>query len=65
MYAVPDDEPLGQLFLPDGGQWGEIRRHAAGLQIELFAPQGQTNWVVDVEDLLQVISIAKQKLIGD
>ena len=65
IYSVPGEEPVVQLFVPDGGQWGEVRYRAGRLQLELFAPQGQSSWVVDTEELLHVIGLAKGKLVSD
>ena len=63
IYCVLGDEPVVQLFVPDGGQWGEIRYRASRLELELFAPQDQSTWVVDAEELLHVIDLAKTKLV--
>jgi len=65
IFGVPGDEPVVQLFVPDGGQWGEVRCRAGRLEVELFAPQGQSSWVVDAEELLRVIGLAKSKLVGE
>jgi hypothetical protein len=65
IYGAPGEEPVVQLFVPDGGQWGEVRHRAGRLELELFAPQGQSSWVVDAEELLHVIGLAKGKLAHD
>ena len=63
IYCIPDNEPIVQLFLPDGGQWGEIRHRSGRLEIEMFAPQDNPMWVVDADQLVRVIGLAKEKLI--
>lgn len=62
IYCVPDEEPVVQLFHPNGGQWGEIRRRAARLEIEMFPPSGQSSWTVDADELAHVIDLARQRL---
>jgi hypothetical protein len=64
IYCVPGDRPVVQLFVP-GGQWGELRYRAGRLELELFAPEGQSWLAVDVEELLHVIALAKDKLVDD
>jgi hypothetical protein len=65
IYGVPGDEPVVQLFLPDGGQWGEMRYRAGRLEVEFFAPAGQSSWVVDAEELARVIGVAGRRLVGE
>lgn len=65
IYGVPGEEPVVQLFVPDGGQWGEVRHRAGRLQIELFAPAGQSSWVVDADELVRAIGLARQQLGSD
>jgi hypothetical protein len=65
IYCVPGDEPVVQLFVPDGGQWGEVRYRAGRLELELFAPKGESSWVVDADELRNAISLAMDKLVGD
>jgi hypothetical protein len=64
IYGIPADEPVVQLFVPEGGQWGEVRCRHGRLEIELFAPEGQRSWVVDAEELVRVIDLAKGKLVA-
>jgi hypothetical protein len=64
-YGLPGDEPVVQLFLPDAGQWGEVRYRSGRLEVELFAPAGQSSWVVDAEELVRVIDMARQRLVGE
>ncbi|MBL8866533.1 MAG: hypothetical protein KF873_07520 [Gemmataceae bacterium] len=65
IYGVPGDEPVVQLFVPDGIQWGEVRYRGGRLEIELFASQGQSSSVVDADELLHIIGLAKEKLVID
>ena len=62
IYCVPDEEPVVQLFLPDGGQWGEVRRRAGRLEVEMFPPSGQSSWTVDADELVHVMGLARQRL---
>ena len=64
IYGVPDEEPVVQLFVPNGGQWGEVRNRDGQLEVELFAPSGQSSWVIAVDELIHALSLAKQRLAG-
>lgn len=51
-----------QLFVKDGGQWGEIDQETGELEIEIYArPDGKT-FRFRLEDLEKVIALAKERL---
>lgn len=64
IYGVPDDEPVVQLFVPAGGQCGEIRWRGSRLEITLWPPGGQSPWTVDAAELGHAIDEARRVLIG-
>lgn len=56
------DELVVQLFLKDGGQWGEIFREDSRWWIELYQqPDGQS-WRLDADEVLKVIDLSLQEL---
>ena len=58
------DELVVQLFLKDGGQWGEIFRENHRWWIELFQqPAGQA-LRLDLEEVRRVIDLSLQELKG-
>ena len=64
IYGVPGEEPVVQLFLPGAGQWGEVRWRSGRLEVELFAPEGQSSWVVDADELVRALGLARERLAG-
>jgi hypothetical protein len=65
LYGVPGEEPVVQLFVPDGGQFGEVRRRNERLEVELWTPDGLASYVVDAEELVHVITRATAELSGE
>lgn len=51
-----------QLFLRDGGQWGEIFKDKGKYWLELYEqPQGQP-WLLDFEEVLKILQLSIVKL---
>jgi hypothetical protein len=67
-YGVPPERetPVVQLFLANGGpQWGEISTSGGCLVLEVFPPASGSNLLLPVEELLEVLHLAEQRLSTD
>lgn len=64
MVASPPerDELVVQLFLRDGGQWGEIYRQGGAWWIELYQQSDGRPWRLKVEEVIEVLSLSLQEL---
>lgn len=64
MVASPPerDELVVQLFLRDGGQWGEIYRQDGVWEIELYQQSSGQPWRFRVEEVIEVLSLSFQEL---
>ena len=64
MIASPPEreELVVQLFVKDGGQWGEIFREGGRWWMELYArPDGQP-WRFDLEEARTAVDVSLQEL---
>ncbi|MHC4914256.1 MAG: hypothetical protein ACYTGB_02095 [Planctomycetota bacterium] len=64
-FGVPPgrDSHVLQLFLgADGPQWGEIVADGDQLRLELYPVEGRDAWSVDIDELTEVFSMAREKL---
>ncbi len=58
------EELVVQLFIKDGGQWGEIFREKGRWWLELYQqPSGQP-WRLDLEEARKVIDLSLNELRG-
>ena len=51
-----------QLFVRDGGQWGEIDQDAGELEIEIYSHPAARPWRFNIEELEKVLTLAKERL---
>jgi hypothetical protein len=63
----PDrDTPVVQLFLADcGPQWGEVNTSGGRLVLEVFPPASGSALSLPVEELLEALHLAQQRLSCD
>ena len=58
------DELVVQLFVKDGGQWGEIFRQESTYKLELYPSTSAQPWVFDVEEVQAVLEKGIKELRG-
>jgi hypothetical protein len=56
------DELVVQLFLKDGGQWGEIYREHGRWLLELYPQHDGQPWRLDLEEARKVIDLSLHEL---
>jgi hypothetical protein len=63
LCSPPEREDMVvQLFFVEGAQWGEVREESQTLQLEIFASKSEKPMLFDLEELLNVLILAKEKL---
>jgi hypothetical protein len=61
----PEKEKMvAQLFVKNGGQWGEIDQENGPLEIEIYGPDGRV-LRFRVDELEHVIKLVKGRLVGE
>jgi hypothetical protein len=61
--SPPEREELViQLFVKNGGQWGEIFRDHGQWLLELYPRPDRQPWVLDLEEARQVMDLSLKEL---
>jgi hypothetical protein len=56
------DDLVVQLFVKDGGQWGEIIYDEKKLKLELYTQESGDPWILDLEEVENLFILAKEEL---
>ena len=58
------DSLVVQLFVRDGGQWGEVFLEEGLFKIDLYPnSRGNNEWRLDLNEVLHVLQLAKDELL--
>jgi hypothetical protein len=56
------DDLVVQIFVKDGGQWGEIIYDKKGFKLELYAQSSGDPWILDLDEVEEVFALAREEL---
>ena len=60
--SPPEREGLVVQLFVEEGQWGEVTAESEKLMLELYPKHKGGAWVLDLDEVLKVLQISKQKL---
>lgn len=62
--SPPDRDCLVvQLFVKDGGQWGEIIKNGDNVTLELYPEPSDGVWRLDMSEVLHVLTLGQKELL--
>ena len=64
IISLPDREYLVAEIIYNGYQWVEINQEKGNLEIQFYPHPNKPYWEFNLEEALDVLAKAKQKLLG-
>jgi len=63
--SLPDRERLvAEIFLGDE-QWAELNQEGNRLSLEIYPKRSGRYWLLDFEDVVNILAEAKRRLVGE